>query len=373
METSPRREPFLDGLRGLAIGLVLVRHAFDLTVNVAQDSAFSLWLKTLFLYAYGGVELFFVLSGFLLGRIFQSEPPTSRMVGVFYLRRALRILPCYLLLLVSFLAMRDSAWLSRNYFTQTVPLWSYFALLQNHLIALSGSIGPLWLLITWSLAIEAQFYLVIPWLFRLLSRHALVTLCVAVVPLVLLTRGALVYQEDNLVAAIYSTACRAESLFLGVLLALLWHGPGSRAWLQRSRRWIAWGAALFTVLFFALPFSPAGEQRFLIAWTPTLLGLGFGMVLLLGLLWHDHKALHPLRAPWLQGLGRISYAVYLFHYPFVFVFDAWLCPVTEAARWLVTGVAYLATLAFAHLSWHGWEKRLIKLGHRLSYRENATP
>ena len=144
------REPILDGLRGLAIALVLLRHAFDVVVNSAA-SPLSSALKTLTTYAYGGVELFFLLSGFLLGRIL-SAPLTSRFIGVFYARRALRILPGYALLLVSYwFAVRHAPEITfQSHASAKVPVGAYLGLVQNHFIASFRTLGAGWLLITWS-------------------------------------------------------------------------------------------------------------------------------------------------------------------------------------------------------------------------------
>jgi peptidoglycan/LPS O-acetylase OafA/YrhL len=354
----------------LAIALVLVRHAFDVTV-APDASPLALGLKTLTTYTYGGVELFFVLSGFLLGRILRSSL-TPRFIGVFYLRRALRILPGYALLLVSFWFIPRYApeIVSPSYFSDTVPLGAYVCLVQNHFFSTLRTLGAGWLLITWSLAIEVQFYLLIPWLARALRPRMLGGLCLVLVVSALVTRWNFWHVADNPFAAIYGTVSRIGTLFLGVLISLLWDNPECRQWLIASRSRLGAATICFVVLFFLLPFGPAGRMDFVVVWTPTFLGLGFATLLLWCLASENEQshALRALSAAPLRHLGRVSYVIYLFHYPALFVSYAWFDPVTATGCWLTTVVALIGTWIFAELSWHAWEARIIGLGHKLSYR-----
>lgn len=370
MSPAPSREPILDGLRGLAIALVLLRHAFDVTV-APDASPMSLGLKTLTTYAYGGVELFFVLSGFLLGRIL-SVSITPRFIGVFYVRRALRILPGYALLLVSFWFIPRYApeIVSPSYFSDTVPVGAYLCLVQNHFFSTLRTLGAEWLLITWSLAIEVQFYLLVPWLARTLRPRMLGGLCLALVVLGLVARWNFWHVAENPFAAIYGTVSRVGTLFLGVLISLLWGNPAGRRWLNASRSRIGAATACFVLLFFLLPFGPSGRMDFVVVWTPTFLGVGFATLLLWCLAAENKQspALRFLSSAPLRELGRVSYVVYLFHYPALFLIYAWLKPATEPGRWLATLLALVGTWIFAELSWRVWEARIIGLGHKLSYR-----
>ena len=250
----------------MAIALVLLRHAFDVVVNSAA-SPLSSALKTLATYAYGGVELFFLLSGFLLGRIL-SAPLTSRFIGVFYARRALRILPGYALLLVSYwFAVRHAPEITfQSYASAKVPIGAYLGLVQNHFIASLRTLGGL---------------------------------CILLVFLGLIARWNFWHVAENPFAAVYATVSRVGTLFLGVFIALLWENTCCRRWLIAHRVRIGGGVAACALLFLCF---------------------------------------------------------------------AWLKPATEPARWLATVIALLGTWAFAKLSWHLWEARIIELGHKLSYR-----
>src|SRR6185295_8307820 len=98
-------------------------------------TAFHAVLKRVFCLSYCGVDLFFVLSGFLIGGVLLDYRDSTRLLPVFYLRRFLRIIPLYAVLLVSFFACRKIPSLAAVtqgwYFKSVVPLWPYFFMLQN--------------------------------------------------------------------------------------------------------------------------------------------------------------------------------------------------------------------------------------------------
>lgn len=152
------RIPELDGLRGLAILLVVLLHYVKDGVT-GTGIWYSLGLAPLRL-AGTGVDLFFVLSGFLIGGILLDVKTTDTYYRTFYLRRFHRILPVYFLWLLLFacgLALADPR--VKGMFNQALPIWSYPLFLQNFAMAVQGTFGAQWLMVTWSLAVEEQFYL----------------------------------------------------------------------------------------------------------------------------------------------------------------------------------------------------------------------
>lgn len=172
----------LDGVRGVAIVLVLVWHYIADHFTSPGGTISTYWDGALYLTS-SGVELFFVLSGFLIGGILLDHRQTSNYFRVFYLRRACRILPLYFLMLGLFVccrATRISTWPYFGWlFGQPFPMLSYATFTQNVLMGLRGDLGPHWLGVTWSLAIEEQFYLFIPLLIYFLPRRALVLVLTA--------------------------------------------------------------------------------------------------------------------------------------------------------------------------------------------------
>lgn len=162
----------LDGLRGIAILLVVGFHYF--TCQVLPDDPLPFrFLGRAFFQGWNGVDLFFVLSGFLIVGILLDARGSRNFFRVFYTRRACRILPLYYLIVILFVLLGVTGLVKNDWlFTGGLPLWSYLTLTQNYLMHAQG-FGPNWLGVTWSLAIEEQFYLVIPLLVWLLNRKQL--------------------------------------------------------------------------------------------------------------------------------------------------------------------------------------------------------
>src|SRR5512133_540145 len=166
--SPPSRVPALDGVRGLAIVSVLAWHYVAATAP--WDRPWALRLHAVLSHAWAGVDLFFVLSGFLIGGIVLDHRRTPNFLRVFYGRRALRILPLYWAVLLGFVASRallarhlpDAA--SSTLHANGHPLLTYLTFGQNIATGLfSPSVPePSWVNVTWSLAVEEHFYLLVP-------------------------------------------------------------------------------------------------------------------------------------------------------------------------------------------------------------------
>lgn len=155
----------LDGLRAIAIAMVLVWHYVTNAIDPALFGGGARVLQMVTSMTWSGVDLFFVLSGFLIGRILIAHRDSAHYFSAFYIRRCLRIFPAYYLVLglIAMLGMSPLAaqlpWLMDD----LKPAWSYAAYLQNFFMG--DGFGGNALSVTWSLAVEEQFYL----LFRYLS------------------------------------------------------------------------------------------------------------------------------------------------------------------------------------------------------------
>lgn len=166
----------LDGLRGIAILLVLLRHSiFGVETHSRIGSAFLAAGQL----SWSGVDLFFVLSGFLIGGILLDVRESPRYFQTFYVRRAYRILPIYMLTMALFalrhLPFHLPAGLG-DVSPVPIPCLAYFTLTQNFWMAHLGTFGPAATAVTWSLAVEEQFYLTIPFAVRKLGKSALIIL-----------------------------------------------------------------------------------------------------------------------------------------------------------------------------------------------------
>ena len=209
-----------------------------MTANVFVDSAFRGVAAT----GWAGVDLFFVLSGFLITGILLDTKGAPRFFRTFYARRFLRIFPLY----YGFLAI--AFWVAPllDPSLGVVPLsaqgW-YWAYLSNVQLALAGAWQkPVWIGHFWSLAIEEQFYLVWPFLVYATSAKNLVRVCIALIVAALLTRVALVATGHGF-ATYVLTPCRTDALATGALIAALMRTGVAGEAIARGGRVVAVWAA----------------------------------------------------------------------------------------------------------------------------------
>jgi peptidoglycan/LPS O-acetylase OafA/YrhL len=376
---SPRRIPELDGLRGLAILLVLICH-FGYEANSAAGHHWLFFLLDAGSLSWSGVDLFFVLSGFLIGGILLDARNSPNYFKAFYARRVFRIIPIYAVVVGAFYLcvfagvpgrMAGSEWL----FGPTVPWYAYATFTQNLGYAIGKPNFAYWLSSTWSLAVEEQFYLVLPATLWFVSRRRLPYLLGgAILAAPLLRIFLALHYSWGKIANFNLMPCRADSLLLGVMAALLVRDARTWALLKNQRRRIA---AVCIVLLAGFPLSiflKAADplQSF---WMSTV-GFSWLAVLYLGLLllalvWTDGWLGRILRNSWLRGLGTISYGAYLLHRPvlgLVFMIFRSKQPWAETSAERVLVVLALGiTIAIASFSWAVFEKPLLKIGHTVKY------
>jgi peptidoglycan/LPS O-acetylase OafA/YrhL len=372
-----QRIPALDGLRGLAVLLVLLWHAIGRQMDLTQEWSVAV-LKALNLF-WSGVDLFFVLSGFLIGGIMLDHGKATNFIRVFYVRRTLRIVPIYYVVLLSYvLALR---WglparlpAGDDLFSPGPALWSYFTFTQNFFMAHSGQGGPAWLGPTWSLAVEEQFYFSLPILIFLVPRALLGRVllgCIAAVPLIRIALYDLPPEPGF--AAYLLMPGRADALLLGVLGAWLVRSERAWQWLTTNVRrlyWILLGLCLGVV---ALHQAYLGSFSFSMTTIGnTWMALFYLCLILVAVIEPHGLVTWVARNGAMRYLGRISYGVYLLHMILIGLAHGLIrgqAPIMRtAADGLVTLLAVLATLALASLSWHFFERPLVDYGHTLKYR-----
>jgi peptidoglycan/LPS O-acetylase OafA/YrhL len=329
------------------------------------------------------VDLFFVLSGFLIGGILLDARNSPNYFKAFYARRVFRIIPIYAVVVVAFYVcvvagvpgrIAGSDWL----FGPTVPWYAYATFTQNIQYSIGGPTSAAWLAATWSLAVEEQFYLVLPAVIWFVSERWLpYVLGSAILAAPILRLFLNLNYSHGKIASFTLMPCRADALLLGVAAALLvrnrliWESLKSK----RGRLVSAWIVLLAGLPLFIL-FKAADQlQSF---WMSTVgfswLAFFYLGLLLLGLIYSDSWLGGVLRNTWLKALGTISYGVYLIHWPVLgltFMIFRHKKPWAETSdeRGLVL-LALAITIAIASLSWTIFEKPLLKIGHRVKYEGN---
>lgn len=377
VETQETRIPELDGVRGVAIALVLAWHYVLPTFTAEPGSLFAYLLKALTL-SWAGVDLFFVLSGYLIGGILLDHRESRHYFKTFFVRRIARIVPAYALLLVSFLVVRALAagsgfagftW----YFEGPIPTWAYAAYLQNFWIAASGSFGANWLSPTWSLAVEEQFYLLLPAMIRFLPPRWLPeVLFASIAASPLLRIGLLLASPHGGVAGYVLLPTRWDALFLGVLGAWMVRRPRSLRWLQANLNVVRATAVICILgLGWLLERGQGITSAGMAYFGHTLLAtLGLAVIFLATRSREGHFR-SSLRNPLLVWVGTISYGIYLFHLPILALvragFGADSGTVAPGTRGVVVLMALGLSLALAWISWSQFEQRLVQLGRSVRY------
>ena len=347
--TPQKRIPQLDVLRGLAISLVLVWHYFVNAEGVQPGSTVA-YIQALFRLTWSGVDLFFVLSGFLIGGILMDNKAASNYFKVFYVRRVYRIVPLYALMVLAFYLLPLPASLTEG----AAPWWIYATFTQNFWMTQTGQFTPHFLDVTWSLAVEEQFYLTLPLIIRFTppKRLPVVALsCVAIAPL--LRTALYLWHPQGGVAAYVLMPCRMDALMLGVF----------GAWLVRNREVRA------RYLYIALCITMLGTVPFIAANqginSPVMSTFGYSwlammyFLLLLVAVRSTHRVFH-LRP--MAYAGTLAYGLYLLHQP-----TGWLLRGAPARLDLLQLGALAAVFILAHLSWFSFERPLVKLSHRFRY------
>jgi peptidoglycan/LPS O-acetylase OafA/YrhL len=359
--------PTLDGVRGLAIVLVTL---FRFNTGPAYDGPLGNLIFGGLKYGYLGVDLFFVLSGFLITGILYDAKQQSRFFRNFYGRRALRIFPLYygflFVMLVLMPALLGSRW---QFFPEARAeqawLWLYAA---NFLMGIRDS----WCLGSfehfWSLAIEEHFYLVWPLVVYFCSRRGAMVASVAALGISIIGRIIWLRAGGNSVAVELFTFFRLDGLALGALAALAARGPLG---IKPLVRW-AWPAAILGGILLAA-ITP-GDRRLLgLRWT--IVAVFFVGLLLLAVASRPDTAWGRVwRSRVLAFFGKYSYAMYVFQLPLIELAAPWFTAASVcAAVGSVLGgrLAYIAimsaiTTLCAVASWHLYEKHFLRLKSRFA-------
>jgi peptidoglycan/LPS O-acetylase OafA/YrhL len=376
VDESRGRIPELDGVRGIAILLVLVWHFVGAPLGQLPGPA-AQWVQRILGLAGSGVDLFFVLSGFLIGGILLDHRTSPRYFRAFYARRLTRILPLYFVWLAVFFVLLAAFPLFtssppvRQLFADPLPAWSYATFTQNLDMARQETLGPEWLGITWSLAIEEQFYILLPLMIRFIAPVRLPFACAVLI------LAAPVFRLAGDLHGIYGgfviMPCRADSLLLGVLCAILLRRQGVRGFIIHARPGL-YGilAALSSGVVASCFLSHRFEQRSYVLLALAVLYTSF---LLLAVTERRGPVTWIVRNRFLRRLGILAYGVYLFHQAINGLAHGLILGrqprFGSLAEIAVTLGAVAVTLCLAMLSWRFFERPLVTWGRSVRYETGA--
>ena len=317
----------LDGLRGFASLYVIVAHLFPLWRGRGIGERVG---RTLLDLGWSGVDLFFVLSGFLItGILLKSKGDSARRYfGIFYARRFLRVFPVYYLMLVVLLVVvpRVPFFARWNYFWVVqgsgLPYWTYLSNWGEQVNA-----GTHWFLcVCWSLAIEEQYYVVWPLTVWFTSRRGLAIASIGLLGASAALRAGLFLGLGWPVERVFHmTFTHLDGIALGSLLAIAWRDRVRYGWILDRFAGLAvpLGAALLAVVLYAGLTRGEGAP---LSYTPALI-VGFPLVVLFygSLLIRSLVRPGAVRAifstPFLRMLGKYSYAAYLFQFAAKWIVD----------------------------------------------------
>jgi peptidoglycan/LPS O-acetylase OafA/YrhL len=366
-----KRIPALDGLRGIAILAVFFRHYAGGLEKTATATAWHV-LGMVFNFGWSGVDLFFVLSGFLITGILYDTEGRPGYYKNFYVRRVLRIFPPYYLLAVIYLSLTSvlAAHWKWGQLSFLVYLGYPLALIWPGLAEVSPVVRITHL---WSLCAEEQFYMLWPWtIARLRSGTAILRACLALGVVTLLLRIAICvtgwvdinWTHDFL-------GCRMDALAVGAAIAIAVRGP-----LRDTI--VNWAPVVFfssTAIVIAICFLRRTTDHI----DPAIATIGFSFIAL------GYGALLTLalrQGTWLERVlslgvlrifGKYSYAMYLFDFPLTVLLspkrDYFIAAVHSYA--IGSGVflvfCLLVNLLVAAASFHFVESPIMRLKTRFNY------
>jgi peptidoglycan/LPS O-acetylase OafA/YrhL len=364
--------PALDGIRALAI-LLVIPHNVDILSGPFPAVAFP--FVAIMHAGWIGVQLFFVLSGFLITGNLLDTQGTENYYGAFIARRALRILPLYFgVLFATFVLapllvtlppdLRDT---QHNH----VWLWTF---LSNWTAPYGGTVTGFSHF--WSLAVEEQFYILWPFVVARCRPVALLWVCAVTVGMALLTRWLLLRAHFSVDSLYMFTPARMDALALGAAVAALVRIPAVMMRLRHMTRRIA-AAALLVLL------GDAAITRAFAVYDPrsqcygyTLLAVGFALLVLLTAVPTTGALNGSLRMlTWrpLRLIGRYSYAMYVFHLPLhVYVGGPLLHRLVDhVTTRIALGYALIviaASFLLAAASYELYERHFLRLKERLMPR-----
>jgi len=363
---SDLRVPALDGIRGLAI-LLVIPHNGNLMPSGDVHGAAHV-IKDLMLNGWTGVQLFFVLSGFLISGVLLDTQDSGNYYCAFYARRALRILPLYYgVLILTFLILAPVGLLPpETLATQhnQIWLWTFLANWSDPFgLEVKGFAH------FWSLAVEEQFYLLWPFILHRMRPQRVVALCMGICVVALAIRVFIRVKGWSDDYPYEFTFCRMDALAMGAAAAALLRIPLWQRRLETYRRYLPWAALCLIVAVLPLTHDYARTGWETQTFGFTTLALAFAVLIVAGAFMSRTDKTWSARllqlAP-LRSAGKYSYAMYVFHFPLHKLLGTRLVGATESLASPTAAILYaLALIVASYLlgwaSYHLYEKHFLRL------------
>jgi peptidoglycan/LPS O-acetylase OafA/YrhL len=380
----------LDGLRAIAIILVFLHH---MRGHIPVVDQFTLCLSRCVGQGWIGVDLFFVLSGFLITGILLDTRGANNYFSGFYARRILRIFPLYYVVLTSMIIVGRLVNSARLMAILPLPQdrWLYYCYLTNWLGLWKAHYGPNCLAHFWSLAVEEQFYLIWPLIVWLVRPRMIPWVAGGLAAVAAVVRVIWVAHSGAQQAILMATVCRLDELFAGALCAFLFRNPEH---MLKVRKWLPGIASLALGSFFGILSGMLFFQHRLLAWLSgpspaghtldgavllfvecggfVLLALGFGAIVLLAAhtdgkeTWMQKFLTSRVLAP----IGAYSYGIYVFHVPIlgmasIFVFPGIARGIHSYEELFISEGTYIlvvaaVTFVVSALSYEFFEKKILR-------------
>ncbi|UKN01554.1 acyltransferase [Paracrocinitomix mangrovi] len=359
----------LDGLRTIAIFLVLFWHYVVCQLSGDMFGGYARKINTFFSWTWSGVDLFFVLSGFLIGRILLFNKGSKNFFKAFYIRRLLRIFPAYyfiiLLMLVYSTFGNTSDWLIGNLY----PSYSYLLYIQNFYMAIEG-FGSHWLSVTWSLAIEEQFYMILPFVVFLFKRKT--TILIAIIGIFLspvlreISEPLLGLKLGDYVLL----PMRMDALLIGVVIAHFYLNGTIQNYFSKRKKIL--GVSIVALFLAYLTYVIKGNGGVIgDSIAHSMLTLFYGLFLIFVLISKGDATEKFLSNKIFSFVAKISYMIYLSHEIISGLLHHYLAGQTPQINNFfdvsITFLSLIITIVFSTITYYLFELRLTGLGKKFKY------
>jgi peptidoglycan/LPS O-acetylase OafA/YrhL len=369
----------LDSIRGIAVIIVMLYHIFKRADYFTQNAILH-FITGLTSVGWIGVDIFFTLSGFLITSILLRTREDEHYFKNFYMRRILRIVPVYVFLIVVVIAFVPG--LEKGFISQMPKALIVLALFQQNWSTIFLDIPiTIYLLVTWSLAIEEQFYFIWPFVVHRVRNETLLRAGVGYIALSILARivGVAFFDQVGRVSIYdffyFMSFTRFEELLIGALLAILLTYDELKEKIRRVSLpvfFISLSCFSTMVLVSPVPSTPTfGNVPITIAGYTTIALFTAGLIAAFSTYPETALIRRLFQNRFLAFFGEYSYSMYLFHVPVMLLILDWFwrAKMRGAEIYvLYVFITFMLTIAISQLTWNLIEKRMLRLKKYFEYK-----